>query len=135
MTSIHDAFTKQIEPQRSGSEQRWTLLRYDDHILRRFGLAELIRSERSDFGEIRVREVADEVWVNLEGPAEFHLRDLRESSPTHGTDQIIRCDHPTLCLVPFGVGFAFRVIGEGCLFARLATHADDEQVGGAIILA
>jgi mannose-6-phosphate isomerase-like protein (cupin superfamily) len=135
MSSIHDLYTRQLDSQTSQDEQVWTVLQYDDHLLRRFGLAEVIRSEQAEFGHFRVREVADEVWAILEGKAEFLLRDFRETSPTQGLEQIIHCDRPTLCLVPFGVGFAYRSVEGVCLLARLATHADSEHAGDRTIQA
>lgn len=127
MNSIHDLLIKPIDPQQTETERSWNVLQRDDHILRRFGLAEVIQSNRTEFGDFQVREVADEVWVNLDGRAEFRLKDLRQNSPTHGVDQIIQCDRSTLCLVPFGVGFAYRAVDEKCLFVRLSTHSELEQ--------
>ncbi len=73
-------------------------------------------------GVLRIRETADEVWALLEGRAEFIWHDRREGSPSYDLWHRLTSEEPTVVLVPFGVAFGVRAIGEEALFARLTTH-------------
>lgn len=127
MSHIHDLFTRPLEAEEKEGGRILTVLRYEDHLLRRFGLAQVVQSRRAEFGSPVARQVADEVWANIQGEAEFLLSDLREGSPTQGNQVLIRCDHPTMCLVPFGVAFSYRCLGDSCTLTRLATHAEPDR--------
>jgi dTDP-4-dehydrorhamnose 3,5-epimerase-like enzyme len=124
---IHDLYIKRIQPVDDSGGIRWLALRDTDHILHRFGLAEVIRARGSS--KLRMREVADEVWTLCEGRVEFHWHDLREKSPTYDHRHSLICDHPTVMLVPFGVAFGFRVLKEPATLLRLATHDEGVHEG------
>ena len=121
---IHDLFAKPLVERASPSDTRLPLLTYRDHLLRRFGLAELVRLEPEAQTETRSRQVADEVWALADGQVEFSWHDLREGSPTQGAQFVLRCDRPTLVLVPFGVAFSVRALKHPAELIRLATHED-----------
>ncbi len=126
---IHDLFIRQISIKQEQSETRWTALQDGDHLLRRFGLAELVRAQSGAKPSLQVRSVADEVWALIEGQVEFRWHDLREDSPTQGEEHRITCSEPTLVLAPFGVAFGFRALEGSALLLRLATHAEGTHDG------
>jgi dTDP-4-dehydrorhamnose 3,5-epimerase len=104
---------------------RLVVLRDDDHLLRRFGQAEvrlLAAGSRTDFV---IRAEADEVWAPLEGRAEFTLVDTRPGSPSENQSVIVVADAqtPQALLIPFGV--AYSIVAEsGARLLRIATHED-----------
>jgi hypothetical protein len=126
---IHDLYIKPILLIEEPGSTRWPTLSDSDHILRRFGLAEVVRVQPELPPKVHVREIADEVWILIEGRCEFYWHDLRENSPTYDKRYRLICDHPTLVLVPFGVAFAHRALDGAAIFLRLATHADGEHEG------
>ena len=121
---IHDLFIRRITAERNGSELRWVALQDGDHLLRRFGLAEVVRVEADFQPALRLRGAADEVWALIEGKVEFRWHDLRSDSPTNGVEHNIVCDTSTLVLAPFGVAFGYRPLDGPALLLRLATHAE-----------
>lgn len=124
---IHDLYIRELDYRDLGELIRIPLLEYDDHLLRRFGYAEFIRGKPGLARHDPPREIADEVWVLLEGTVRFTLNDTRENSPTVDLDYSITSDRPILLLVPFGVAFGYEVQGEiEALLIRLATHSPDE---------
>lgn len=126
---IHDLFIRHIPAERNGSELRWVALQDGDHLLHRFGLAEVVRVEADFQPALRLRDAADEVWALIEGKVEFRWHDLRSDSPTNGVEHRIVCDTSTLVLAPFGVAFGFRPLGGPALLLRLATHAEGSHDG------
>ena len=126
---IHDLFIRRISSKRDASLTRWVAMQDDDHILRRFGLAEVVRAEPGMQLSLQLRSAADDVWALIEGQVEFRWLDLRAYSPTHGAEHRITCDEPTLVLAPFGVAFGFRPLEESALLLRLATHVEGTHDG------
>jgi len=126
---IHDLFIRQIPTAGEASETCWKVLKDEDHLLRRFGMIEVLRVEAEMRPYLRVRSVADEVWVLIEGRGEFRWHDLRLDSPTHGVEHRLFCENPTQVLAPFGVAFGFRALDGPALLVRVATH-DDGLHGG-----
>jgi dTDP-4-dehydrorhamnose 3,5-epimerase-like enzyme len=124
---IHDLFIRSlhVEPDSNGASLE--LLRYSDHLLRRFGFAEMIFLESEQGRPTMLRKVADEVWALVEGGVQFKWLDLRSSSPTHDTSYQLDCDQPTLVLVPFGVEFTVQAVGGPAQLLRLSTHEIDEE--------
>jgi dTDP-4-dehydrorhamnose 3,5-epimerase-like enzyme len=121
---IHDLYARPLKPQTDERGERWGLLRFEDHLLRRFGLAELVRTTPDAPAALRARSVADEVWILIDGKVEFSWHDLRPGSPTEGRKDRLACTEPTLVLAPFGVAFGYRALeGRASLF-RLATHGE-----------
>ncbi len=127
---IADLWIQEIVPVHEAGGMRWIGLRESDHLLRRFGSAEVVRFDPAGKPGLRLRPVADEVWTLLEGEVEFRWLDLREGSPSRGRrfDHIARA--PTQVLAPFGVGFGVRTLGDSALLLRVCTHADDDPNGG-----
>lgn len=107
------------------------MLLYADHLLRRFGLAEVVELQPDAAWGPQLRQIADEAWALIEGSAEFRWEDQREGSPTKGNRHQLRCTEPTLVLAPFGVAFSCQALREPVLLLRLATHAPDEIDDGA----
>jgi len=126
---IHDLYIKNIQPIEETGIIRWPTLRDSDHILRRFGFAEVVRTYPKSAVKLMVREVADEVWALCEGKVEFHWHDLRQNSPTFDNQYRLICDRPTLLLVPFGVAFGYRVLEGPATLLRLATHDEGVHKG------
>jgi hypothetical protein len=126
---IHDLHIQSIPIERDAALTRWQALRDRDHLLRRFGAAEVLRVEPNTRSRLRIREVADEVWIFLEGKVNFFWHDRREGSPTRDSQYHFIPEEPTLVLVPFGVAFGYTTMNELSLLLRLATHADGEHEG------
>ncbi|MGD8813216.1 MAG: hypothetical protein PVI78_01925 [Anaerolineales bacterium] len=121
---IHDLFLREITVESDGSDMHWVVLQRDDHLLRRFGLAEVVRADSETEPYLSLRAVADEVWALIDGRVEFRWHDIRKESPTFGNQHQITCDRPTLVLAPFGVAFGFRPLEGSALLLRLATHSE-----------
>jgi hypothetical protein len=125
--AIHDVFARPLVSHPSERGEGWALLRFEDHLLRRFGLAELLRLEPDGSPQLRARPAADEVWILIEGAAEFAWHDLRPGSPTEGREDHLTCDKPTLVLAPSGVAFGYRALGGRATLVRFATHPEAES--------
>lgn len=110
---------------------RWPALSDTDPLLRRFGLAEVLRLTPEARPVLRCRAAADEVWALLEGALEFLWQDLRPDSPSYGRQHRLTATSPTLVLAPFGVAFGLRALDGPALVLRLATHADDDPESSA----
>jgi hypothetical protein len=126
---IHDLFIRSLRFDRKEDHQRMVLLRFEDHLLRRFGTLELLRLEAHSTTPLCVREVADEVWALVEGKVEFIWWDRRPASPTENQTYRLTTAEPTLVLVPFGVAFGVRVTESSCTMIRAATHLYEEHAG------
>jgi hypothetical protein len=126
MFPIHDLFVKPLLREATPAGWRLPVLRYADHLLRRFGLAEELELEPGQSLGPQLRLVADEVWALVEGRAEFTWEDRRPGSPTQGSQHSLRCEQPTLVLAPFGVTFGCRALEGPARLIRLASHAPDE---------
>jgi dTDP-4-dehydrorhamnose 3,5-epimerase len=103
-----------------------TVLKFEDHLLRRFGMAEYLVATEYQTPALRLQSAADEIWALLEGKVEFRWHDLRQGSPSRGKRVRVFSASPTLVLVPFGVAFGFRVPSGKASLLRLATHSDVE---------
>lgn len=124
--AIHDLYARPLTRRLSEAGEAWRLLGFDDHLLRRFGLLELVRVMPHTALELRARPVADELWILIEGGVEFIWHDVRSASPTEGQRDRMMCTDPTLVLVPFGVAFGCRAVGGQATLIRLATHEETE---------
>ncbi|MEW6567901.1 MAG: hypothetical protein AB1449_07000 [Chloroflexota bacterium] len=123
---IPDLYIRPFSPQQAPGLTRWTALRNTDPLLRRFGLAEVLRRTPEARAYLRLRTAADEVWVLLEGQVEFLWHDLRTRSPSFGIRHHLQADRPLLVLAPFGVAFGVRAQNGAALLLRLATHSDED---------
>lgn len=122
--AIHDLYARSLARRAGEQGDVWGLLRFEDHLLRRFGLLELVRAIPDASPGLRARPIADEIWILVEGSVEFAWHDLRPGSPTEGRPDRLACSEPTLVLVPFGVAFGFRAVGGQATLIRLATHEE-----------
>ena len=113
---------------------RLVLLRDEDHLLRRFGQAEVRTFDDTCVTPFVQRAVADEIWVPVNGKAVLHLVDRRAASPDK--DGYFRAaldaDAPQALLVPFGVAYAIEN-EQGTTLIRLSTHADGRHPDDEII--
>lgn len=123
---IHDIIILPLTQVEDEGTLRWVALRDTDHLLARFGQAEVIRVQTGRPVGMRLRSVADEVWALIEGQVEFAWQDLRQGSPTRNHHFSLACLKPTAVLVPSGVAFGFRALGNQPLLLRLSTHADED---------
>ncbi len=121
---IHDLYVKPLHGVQRDREQVLPLLHYSDHLLRRFGLAELVSLPSGSSRSPNVQEVADELWALIGGHAQFEWEDQRSDSPTHGARYRLSCDQPTLVLVPFGVAFSVQAFDGVATLVRMATEED-----------
>jgi len=118
---IHDVLVTALP----GSSSRQPMVAFEDHLLRRFGSAEILRLRSGEVFRV-LRTTADEVWVLVEGAAHFRLEDTRSSSPTDGRRQQMRADRPTRLLLPFGV--RLEVTAEpAAVLVRVMTHSERED--------
>lgn len=125
---IHDLYIRTFERQTTDSGFVQTVLRYSDHLLRRFGVAEFHVIAEGQQRHSATQPVADEVWALVRGEAEFDWKDLRENSPTFGHTYRYHAGRPTVVLVPFGVAFLIRSLNGEAGLVRLAS---EEQEGGS----
>lgn len=124
---IHDLYIRMFSPVTEPNIIRWPALSDHDHLLRRFGQAEVVRVLPGHKSMLRVREVADEVWILIEGEIEFIWHDRRRDSPSYDQVHRLKGIQPTLMLVPYGVAFGYRALNGPATLLRLATHADGEH--------
>lgn len=115
-----------LDPKEEPGLVRLSALRFDDHLLRRFGLAELIELEPQYEAQLSLRVETDEVWVLLEGQIHIRMIDLRQSSPTLNETWEAELNAPMRVLVPFGVAAGWRAVDHPATLLRLTTHDDDE---------
>ena len=118
-----DAIASEDAPQM----QRLSALRHQDHLLRRFGAAELIRLDTGFEPTLRLREAADEIWILYSGAALLRMKDVRPQSPTLGEIQDMEITAPTRVLIPFGVAAGWRPTESPVRLLRLSTHGDSES--------
>jgi hypothetical protein len=123
---IHDLYIRRLSEEESGTTSRLPLLRFEDHLLRRVGSAELVKIRSDHPVLLQVRSVADEVWVNIRGQVKFIWLDMRSISPTSGQEYSIECTEPTLVLAPFGVAFGYQCLEDEAWLVRIATHSETE---------
>lgn len=124
---IHDLYIRPLEIEATLEGSSLAVLRYSDHLLRRFGLAEIVTIEAGNTRASHVRAKADEVWALLDGAVEFGWLDQRDKSPSEGESFQFRCEDPTLVLVPFGVKFEIVAFGGSAQLLRLATHESESE--------
>jgi hypothetical protein len=128
IAGIHDLVALHLpaRPLGPGADRR-TALSYSDHLLRRFGQADIVHLEAGGRLERREEPTADEVWVLIDGNAAFEWEDRRPSSPTSGGRASLAAREPITVLVPFGVAFHVTAGNGAAVLLRLSTHADDEE--------
>ncbi|KAA3643555.1 MAG: hypothetical protein DWQ07_23915 [Chloroflexi bacterium] len=127
---IHDLHIHTLKAQESGK----IILRDDDHLLRRFGQAELQTMAAGTQTDFTQRIAADELWAVLDGVVSFDLIDQRPNSPTYNavdSFSIAAKDNQAL-LIPFGVAYALESDQDSQLL-RLATHADDTHTEDQVL--
>lgn len=107
------------------AENRLILLKDEDHLLRRFGQAEVRQVSEQDGEFFTIRAIADEIWALLDGNANVILIDKRAKSPTEDQALKLRFDEEKLkgVLIPAGVAYAIFA-DEAARLMRICTHAD-----------
>jgi len=123
--SIHDLYIRGLERQGTHSGSTISILRYSDHLLRRFGLAEFHLLADGQERLSAARAIADEVWALVRGEVEFDWEDRRENSPTFGRTYQLLARQPMVVLVPFGVAFRIRSLNGEAELVRLASEEDE----------
>jgi hypothetical protein len=121
---IHDLYIRKLEAITVEGVTSLPLLSFDDHLLRRFGFVEKIFFTKGYESEMKVREVADEIWVCIKGKVQFHWWDLRKGSPTENQRFELMIEEPTLALVPFGVAFGIQTKDGPAEVLRFSTHQE-----------
>ena len=124
---IHDLYVRALERRATPSGTAVNVLRYSDHLLRRFGVAEFHLLAAGQQRPSAARAVADELWALVSGEAEFSWEDRRENSPTFGRSYRLRAVQPTVVLVPFGVAFGIQSLSGEAALVRLSS---EEEEGG-----
>lgn len=107
------------------AESRLILLKDEDHLLRRFGQAEVRQVSEQDGEFFTIRAVADEIWALLDGSAKVILIDKRSKSPTEDQALKLRFDEEERngVLIPSGVAYTI-FSDEAARLMRICTHAD-----------
>lgn len=123
---IHDLFIQPLAVRNEGAIARLRLVGHSDHLLRRFGVAEVLRLPAGATLGPCLQPIADDAWVLEAGDAELYWRDERHGSPTRGCQHHLRARSPLLWLVPFGVVFGLRS-GPPCVLVHLSTHESDSS--------
>lgn len=121
MELIHDAIVQRLEWKPVSGLSTLPVLSFEDHLLRRFGLVEILAMKQGQDVEYPPRHHADEVWIMISGDMTFELEDLREDSPTFKVVQVGRYRQPVRVLIPFGVKNSIHAKGASTV-VRLATH-------------
>ena len=104
---------------------RLTVVKDDDHVLRRFGQVDIIGLDQGQQIEV-FRQQADEIWALFSGQATIQLEDQRQDSPSMGVTVSLVVDQevPKAVLVPFGVACIVTGGLDGTRFLRIGTHHD-----------
>jgi hypothetical protein len=108
-------------------ELRLNALNHHDHLLRRFGSADLIEFGSEYSPSLRLRKEADEIWILFSGSALLRMMDTRPESPTHGELRERDLTAPARVLVPFGVAAGWRPVKAPVQLLCISTHADSES--------
>jgi hypothetical protein len=124
--AIHDLVIRPISIIDETGTIRWPVLRFSDHLLRRFGQVELVRLLPGTEMEKSVRWIADEVWTLIEGEVEVNMLDMRTDSPSFNSEDHLSFGQPTTVFVPFGVAIRLRTTDQPATLLRIATHEDGE---------
>lgn len=118
----------------TSQEGKLTIVREDDHLLRRFGQVDVL-SLSSD-QEIELKRIkADEIWALFSGTAQLKIQDEREESPNFGSivNLELNQNDPKAILIPFGTRCRFRAKSQA-IFLRVTTHQDGFDAGDQFIL-
>jgi dTDP-4-dehydrorhamnose 3,5-epimerase-like enzyme len=108
-------------------QETWRSLKayaFENHLLKRIGLVELVELSAGDTLPAFIRHQADELWILYKGQANFHWQDQRESSPTFKEVYSLDAESPIRVLVPFGVQFSVTA-KTYCNLLRISSHAGD----------
>jgi hypothetical protein len=130
---IHDLYISELQPIEMDDQIRMPILSFTDHLLRRFEFAESILLSPKCQTDMKIRAVADEIWISLSGKARFTWLDLRSYSPSYEARYEIQVEKPTRVLVPFGVAFGIQTLDGPVHLIRFSTHPDGEHEGDRMI--
>jgi hypothetical protein len=130
---IHDLYVSELKPIELDGQIRMPILSFKDHLLRRFEFAESILLNPKYQTDMKVRAVADEIWISLRGKARFTWLDLRSYSPSYEARYEIQVENPTRVLAPFGVAFGIQTLDEPVHLIRFSTHPEGEHEGDRVI--
>jgi hypothetical protein len=103
---------------------RVSLLRENDHLLRRFGELELIDLASGEVTAFTSRAEADRFLFPISGEFSANLVDLRVNSPSRGrrNEILVRADEPLGILIPWGVACSLSS-NVGARLIVLSTHS------------
>jgi hypothetical protein len=121
---IHDLLIESIQTTEAQPWGSLPVYAFDDHLLKRIGLIEIIELREGDHLLPFMHSEADELWALLEGEANFRWQDRRESSPTLGAVHNLDAPSPVRVLVPFGVEFSISAKTD-CKLLRISSQAVD----------
>ncbi|HEX9596384.1 MAG TPA: hypothetical protein VF982_05855 [Anaerolineales bacterium] len=104
---------------------RLTLLRNNDHLLRRFGQLDLLDLAAGEQKDLAIRAEADRFLFAIGGQVALSLLDLRAGSPSHGVrvELALSAEQPQGVLAPFGVACSL-VAASVARFIILSTHSE-----------
>jgi hypothetical protein len=104
---------------------RLTLLRNDQHLLRRFGQLDLLDLAPKQSSQLPLRAEADQFVFPITGKLDLTLVDTRASSPTKGAQVkvVLDAEDPQGVLIPFGVAATLSASNQARL-VLLSTHSE-----------
>jgi dTDP-4-dehydrorhamnose 3,5-epimerase-like enzyme len=130
---INDLYIYKLNQDQPGTWRSLKAYAFEDHLLKRIGLVELVELSAGDALPAFIRHQADELWILIEGQAIFSWQDQREASPTFKAAYSLDAESPIRVLVPFGVQFSVAAQTD-CVLLRISSHAGDlasYQIGTA----
>ena len=125
LTKISDLLIKPLPSQTIEGGNLIPLLKFGDHLLRRFGRMDWIHLQPEASIQPFLRQEADEIWIVIRGEIEAHWHDQRPNSPSLGVREERLVDTNSLMLLPFGIAFGCRTGPAECKLLRVMTHDPD----------
>lgn len=119
---INDLYIQSISKKQAHQIETLRAYAFEDHLLKRIGSIEFIELDSDERIPAFLRPQADELWVLLNGEAEFEWCDRRQDSPTLDAVHSFTAASPVRVLVPFGVQFSLTA-KSASRFLRICSHA------------
>ncbi len=114
MGNIHDVIIKPLVTHSDDRGYFREILREDDGLLSRFGQTSITKTYPGVIKAFHYHKKQDDLWYIADGMVRVVLHDIRPSSPTHGSTQVVYAgeDNPVLILIPVGVAHGYQVLGN-----------------------
>jgi len=131
MGNIHDVIIKSLVTHSDDRGYFREILREDDGLLSRFGQTSITKTYPGVIKAFHYHKKQDDLWYIADGMVRVVLHDIRPSSPTHGSTQVVYAgeDNPVLILIPVGVAHGYQVLGNkpALLFYHVTRSYDPDD--------